>query len=295
MRSDHDPVDVKGADGVPAQPLRAPSVEELSVLVALNDCTELLPLFPASGALQHEIGQLGPAGSTEKGFLHREHTRFLQEVEKINKKMTIIFEEGIEAVLTLPNLCSRTERLQPGRQVGSGIRVHARGGPGGKGGREKKGVKEPGVLKPKGGGAGDGGRGGDEEGNVIGCGARERREGGVRQNKVPALIKEDTIDPSEDWGGALVRPSEEAVQERQFEKGKGADGIVKRGREIEVEDTIVFVLRIADEIKVTSDYPGASEQGTEALKFHEERRSKGVIGGGINVCDDEGETRGRGG
>jgi hypothetical protein len=26
-------------------------------------------------------------------------------------------------VLTLPNLCSRAERLQPGRQIGSDIRV----------------------------------------------------------------------------------------------------------------------------------------------------------------------------
>jgi hypothetical protein len=42
-------------------------------------------------------------------------------------------------MLTLPNLCSRAERFQPSRQVGSGINVLVWEGPGGKGGGEEEG------------------------------------------------------------------------------------------------------------------------------------------------------------
>jgi hypothetical protein len=99
------------------------SVKELGVLVALNDRSELPLLFPASDAFQHKIGKLGPPGDPDERFFHREHTGFFQKIKQINKKTTVIFEEGVKTVLTLPNLCSRAERLQPGRQIGSDIRV----------------------------------------------------------------------------------------------------------------------------------------------------------------------------
>jgi hypothetical protein len=69
VRSDDVPVNVEGADGVSTQALQSASVKELGVLVAFNDRPELPPLFPASGAFQHKITKLGPAGDPEERFL----------------------------------------------------------------------------------------------------------------------------------------------------------------------------------------------------------------------------------
>jgi hypothetical protein len=219
MRSNNGPVNVEGADGVPTQALRSVSVKELGVLVALNDRSELPPLFPASGAFQHKIGKLGPAGDPEERFFRREYTGFFQKIIQINKKTTVIFEEGVKTALMLPNLCSRAERLQPGHQIGSGIHVLTGGGPRRKGGREEEGIKKPRVLETKGCWTGDGSRSSDKKRNVIRGWAREGRKRRFWQDNVPGLVEKKTlIEPSENGGGALVRRSEKAVQKRQFEE-----------------------------------------------------------------------------
>jgi hypothetical protein len=53
----------------------------------------------------------------------RAHRFLPKKIEQINKKTTVILEEVVQMVLTLPNLCSRAERFQPGHQIGSGICV----------------------------------------------------------------------------------------------------------------------------------------------------------------------------
>jgi hypothetical protein len=142
-------------------------MKETGVLVALADNTELPPLLPVGSASQDKPLQGGPAGDTERALLQRESTILLKQIEKINDEFAIIFKQGIEFVVALPNLGRIAEGFQTSCQVTSSISDGSGSVPGGEGGGEEKGISKPAIFEPKTRRARDQGRGGDEQGNVV--------------------------------------------------------------------------------------------------------------------------------
>jgi hypothetical protein len=63
--------------------------------------------------------------------------------------------------------------------------------------------------------------------------------------------------------------------------------VVEHGGKVEIENTIVLVNRIANEIEVTRDNPGARKQGPEGFKFCKKQGGIRVIGGSVNVGDNK--------
>jgi hypothetical protein len=167
MSSHRDATDNKGADGVAAEALRGPSVEELGVLVAFDDGPKFPPLLRVGSASQDKLLQGGPAGDTKRALLQRESTILLKQIEKINDEFAIIFKQGIEFVVALPNLGRIAEGFQTSCQVTSSISDGSGSVPGGEGGGEEKGISKPAIFEPKTRRARDQGRGGDEQGNVV--------------------------------------------------------------------------------------------------------------------------------
>jgi hypothetical protein len=78
-----------------------------------------------------------------------------------------------------PNLSGEPEPLYLCSDHGSGIAIRNGAGPGGDSGGKEGRVKQPRVLEAEDDGRGDRGCGCDNNGEVIGCGAVVRHEGGV--------------------------------------------------------------------------------------------------------------------
>jgi len=108
-------------------------------------------------------------------------------------------------------------------------------------------------------------------------------------------VKKDSIKASKSGDFPLVRPGEQSVKKRQLHKRKVMDGQVEDFCKVSIEVIIVFLIGSTDEVEVTSDDPGASNNTCNLSEFVKEFRSLLVIRGSIDICKSESEIRECGG
>jgi hypothetical protein len=92
MCSNRHATDFQDTDGVAAEALGGPSVEEFGVLVALDDRVKFSALLQVSSPCKDQPLKGGPAGDTKQGLLGREGTGFFKQIKKINDELAVVFE-----------------------------------------------------------------------------------------------------------------------------------------------------------------------------------------------------------
>jgi hypothetical protein len=171
-----DDVQTIDGDGIPAQALRGPRMEELCVLVPFMDGSGLPALFPIGCLLLDGEGESIASSTAEGELVLGEGSVPFKEIEKINQEFTVIIMSGGISVSLFPNLGSGPEAFRFGGEGGSTITARHGAVPVRDGSGKEGGIEEPHIFKPEDSGRGDGGGGSDYKGDVIGCRARERGE-----------------------------------------------------------------------------------------------------------------------
>jgi hypothetical protein len=86
-----------------------------------------------------------------------------------------------------------------------------------------------------------------------------------------------------------VRPRKTPIEQRQFKPTHRVDEVVEQGCKSSVEAVVVFLGGISDEIEISSDQPGPRDKRAKRNHLLSESRRERVIGGGVDICDCEGE------
>ena len=153
----------------------------------------------------------------------------------------------------LPNLGGSPVALDASSKIESGVAEGILAVRVGKGSREEGGVQEPGILKTEERRIGDGSGGTNQKRVVARSGTGERGKVGGRESRVPVRVEEGTIQLCKNRRHLPISPGKEAIAERKFKPGHVADESVERRGQAQVKVVVVFLRRVADEIKIYDD------------------------------------------
>lgn len=91
---------------------------------------------------------------------------------------------------------------------------------------------------------------------MVGSGAGLGSEGGVGEQKILAVVDEDTIKADQRGAFASTGPGELPLEERNLNEGECVDSVIKPGHLIGMEVAGIILLEEPGEIGITKDHPG---------------------------------------
>jgi hypothetical protein len=148
-------------------------------------------------------------------------------------------------------------------------------------------MKGPGVVKAEGFRFGDGSGNFHFKGHMIGGGAGQRGEVGIRQDSIPSQANEGTIEPFKSGDVTFVGPGKVPIKEGQFNQAKVMNHIIKSFSFGAMKVGIIFLGGISNHVKIAADQPRRVSRRSKVLELSKKRRAQVWGGRSINIRDDK--------